>query len=47
MDQQQKVPSTQLLAGLDLAQYEVHGSEDDWQKALKSTGNNKIISIKR
>lgn len=37
----------QLLAGQDLTQYAVHGSEDDWQQALKTGTDKKMVSIKR
>lgn len=36
----------QLLAGQDLTQYAVRGSEDDWQQALKTGTDKKMVSIK-
>ena len=34
------------LAGLDLSQYSIKGSEDDWQKELSVRGKSGFISIK-
>ncbi len=37
----------QLLAGQDLTQYKVRGSEHDWQQALHTGTDKKMVSIKR
>ena len=37
-----------VLSGIDLSNYEIRGSEQDWQKALAGSGEKKgLVSVKR
>ena len=37
-----------MLSGIDLTNYEIRGSEQDWQKALAGSGEKKgLLSVKR
>ena len=42
----QKKATAELFKNVDLSQYKIRGSENDWLAAL-NTGNKGIVSVKR